>query len=57
MVYMKVVPVTVGLDRLSIAPVGVDSCASTITIESSDCNISELFSSTVQDTVTVDVEH
>ena len=36
---MKVVPVTVGLDRLSIAPVGVDSCASTITIERSDCNI------------------
>ena len=49
------VPDTIGLDRLSIAPLGPDSCASTITIESSDSKISELFSSTVQVTVTVDI--
>ena len=52
---MKIVPDTIGLDRLSTALLGPDSCASTITIESSDSKISELFSSTVQVTVTVDI--
>ena len=52
---MKVVPDTVGLDRLSMAPLGVDSLASTITIESSDSKFAKLFSSTVHVTVTVDI--
>ena len=52
---MKVVPETIGLDILSVASLGVDSSASTITSESSDSKIAELFSSTAQVTVIVDI--
>ena len=45
----------IGLDRLSVASLGVDSLASTVTIESSDSKIAKLFSSTVHVTVTVDM--
>ena len=46
---------TVRFDRVSIAPFGEESCASTSTNESSDVIIAELSNSTVQVTVTVDI--
>ena len=52
---MKVVPDIIGLDKLSVAPLGIVSSASTITSDSSDCKIAKLFSSTVQVMVTVDM--
>ena len=55
MVYVKVVSDTIKFDRLSIALFGVDSCASTISTDSSDTIIAELSNSTVQVTVTVDI--